>query len=512
MNESNKIIAKNTAFLYFRMLFVMLVSLFTSRFLLNRLGIENYGIFNVIAGLVVIFCFANVALLNATQRYITFCLAKDNIQLSNKVFNICLCLHFVIAIFVVLVGEVIGQYLIYNQMEIPQDKIDTAIFVLHFSLLTSLFSIVTVPFNSEIIAHEDMKFYSYISISAAIMKIGNIVLLYLFEDYLLEIFAILVFSNQFVVTLISILFCKMKYKEVFFRFQKDFILFKEIVFFSMWCLIGDLAWVLTTQGTNVLLNVFFGPTVNAARGIAVQVQTAIQNLSSNFSMALNPQITKNYSLKKMPRVHELFFISSKLSFFLVFLLSFPVFAETRFVLKTWLGIIPEHTIEFIRLTLIISLLYSIENPFTVTIFATGKVKSYQIVLGCFNLINMPVSYFILKYYKQEPEFVFIVVIVTIMISQYIRLLFLKRYAKINLLSFLKKIYFPCLLVVFVTYLLYIFIHNNFILFRDSLPNMALCCFLSSIFIFFIGLNRNERLFIVSLVVNIFFKICKIKNK
>lgn len=497
MKDDNKIIAQNTIILYIRMIFVMFVSLFTSRIILNRLGVTDFGIFNVIGGLVVIFGFVNQALTNATQRFITFNLAKGDIVVSNKIFNLTLYLHFLIGICVFFLGESLGQYFLHTTMVIPDERIQASSLVLSFSLCSSFISITLVPFNAEIIAHEDMKVYASISIFEAVFKLLFVLSLYFFESHLLIIFSLLVLVNQIIVALLTIVFCNKKYEEVFLRFYKDFSFGKEIFSFSFWSLCGNIAWVLTTHGTNVLLNVFFNPAVNAARGISVQVQSAVSYFANSFNVAINPQITKNYSLEKLQRVHQLLLFSSRVSFFLLIIPSIPIFFEADYILKLWLGIVPEHTSNFVRLTLILILLESIGSPFNTAIFATGNIKYYHLTVGCCNLLNIPISYTVFKYFKLEPEFAYVVIIATTLVCQFFRLQFIKFYLKLDLLIFTKCVYIPCIIVLFSSFFFMKFLCEYIIC--NSFMNIFNGIILTSVCVFILGLNMRERNYIINLV-------------
>lgn len=504
MKEDNKKIAKNTVILYARMIFVMFVSLFTSRIILNRLGVTDFGIFNVIGGLVAILGFVNQALTNATQRFITFNLAKNNKCISNKIFNVSLYLHVMIGLCVVILGESVGQYFLQTEMVIPDEKMQAASFVLFFSLLSSFISISIVPFNAEIIAHESMKYFTLISVIETLVKLVFVLSLYLFDEFLLVIFSFFMFLNQLIVAFLTIVYCKKYYAEVFLKFHKDVSLFKDVISFSFWSLFGNLAWALTTHGTNVILNLFFNPSVNAARGISFQVQSAITTLANNFNMAINPQITKSYSLDNLKRVHQLLLFSSRVSFLLLLVPSIPIYLESDFVLNLWLGIVPEHTVNFVKLTLFLILIVAIENPFNTSIFATGNIKLYHIIVGCINLLNIPVLYIVFKYFKVGPELAYIVIIITTLFCQFVRLLFVKYYIKLSLTVFVKSVYIPCGIVLFVSLFATNFLRE--FLFFNSFINLLSEIVFTSVFVFILGLNDRERNFIIQNIKQKIFKV------
>lgn len=498
MKKDNRRIANNTIILYIRMIVVMFIGLFTSRIILNRLGVIDFGIFNVIAGLVMIMGFVNQALTCATQRYITFNLAQNKKDVSNKIFNLSLFLHITIAIVVLIIGESVGQFFLQTMMVIPSEKINAASIVLLLSLFVAFISISLVPFNAEIIAHEDLRFYAFVSIFETFLKLVCVLSLYLFEDNRLIVYSTLILLNQSIVAIIIIYYCKRRYEEVFIKISKDLTLYKEIFAFSFWSLIGDLAWTLTIHGTNVLLNLFFNPAVNAARGIAVQVQGAVSGLANNLNMAINPQITKNYSINDLQRVHNLLLVSSKLSFFLILIPSLPIYFEASFILELWLGVVPEHTVNFVKLTLILVLIESIGSPFNASIFATGRVKYYQLTIGCCNLLNIPIAYCVFKYFKQEPELVYVIVATTTFINQMFKLFYIKKYLKLRLYSFIKAVYVPCVSVFIICFLLFSNIHDKSF-FNNSFANIIINIACSFFIVFFIGLKSQEKKMLLALI-------------
>ena len=358
-SDNNKRIAKNTLLLYFRMLFTMAVSLYTSRVVLNTLGVEDFGVYNVVGGVVAMFGFINGSMSSATQRYITFALGKGDKTWLQTVFSTTLQIHTLIAGIIVLLGETVGLWFLYNKMQIPADRMDAAFWVLQCSIVATIVMIISVPYNADIIAHEKMSAFAYISILEVVLKLVIVYMLVVFSFDKLILYAFLLLAIQLLIRFCYSIYCNRHFEETKYRHVWDKALFKEMTGFAGWSLFGNLAGVLFSQGLNMLLNVFFGPIVNAARAVAVQVQSAIQQFVGNFQMALNPQITKTYAKGELGDMHSLMFRSARFSFFLLYFLSLPVLFETNFILTIWLKTVPENTVVFLRIMICTSLIYTL---------------------------------------------------------------------------------------------------------------------------------------------------------
>ena len=381
-SENNKRIAKNTLLLYIRMIFTMLISLYTSRVILNTLGITDFGIYNVVGGIISLLGFVTSSLGGASSRYITFELGKGNKNKLKKIFGNILSIHILFSIAIFILGETIGLWFFYNKLQIPLERFNAAFWVYQFSIFTSILSFISIPYNAVIIAHEKMSAFAYISIIDVILKLLIVYLLLIIPYDKLIIYSILFFCIQAFDRIIYGVYCSKHFEETHTKLQIDKNLFKELFDFAFWTMGGNLACIGYTQGLNILLNIFFGPAINAARGIAVQVQSVVRNFCLNFQTAINPQITKNYAKKDLAQMHSLIQISSKYSFLLLYLISLPLILEAPIVLKWWLGIVPEHTINFLRIILCTSLVVSLSNPFLISIYATGMIKKFQIIEGC----------------------------------------------------------------------------------------------------------------------------------
>lgn len=498
ISSNNKRIAKNTLLLYFRMLATMAVSLYTSRVVLNILGVEDFGIYNVVGGIVAMFGFINGSMTSATQRYLTFELGQNNRTQLTKVFSTSLSIHAIISFLIIVLAETVGLWFLWNKMQIPADRMNAAFWVFQCSVAASVIMIMSVPYNAAIIAHERMSAFAYISIIEVSLKLLIVCFLRYFHTDKLILYAALIVIVQLVIRLCYSWYCNRHFKETKYRWIWDKTLFCEMTGFAGWNLFGNLAAITFTQGLNLLLNMFFGPVVNAARGIAVQAQTAIGQFSSNFQTALNPQITKSYATGDMEYMHGLIFRSAKFSFFLLLLLSLPVLIETKAILTLWLKIVPDHTVVFLRIMLCTTWVYAVSNPLITAASATGKIKLYQSVVGGLLLLILPISYLCLR--LGLPAYsVFIVHLVIEITAQFARLLMLKRMIKLSLREYFSKVVWCIFKVTAIALAVpqaVIYCHPQHGVW--NLLMVCLVCTLStSISIYYFGLTSGEKTFISS---------------
>ena len=484
----------------------MLISLYTSRVVLNTLGVSDYGIYNVVGGVVAMFGFINGSMATSTQRYITFALGKGNLERLQTVFSTALQIHFLIAALIVLLGETVGLWFLYEKMQIPADRMNAAFWVLQCSILSTVVMIISVPYNADIIAHEKMSAFAYISILEAVLKLAIVYALLLSSYDKLIFYAFLILAVQLLIRFCYNSYCHRHFLESKYKHIWDKSLFKEMTGFAGWSMFGNLASVLFGQGLNMLLNVFFGPVVNAARAVAVQVQNAIQQFVGNFQMALNPQITKTYAKGEMEEMHQLMFRSARFSFYLLFLLSLPVLFETNFILTIWLKTVPENTVTFLRIMICISLLYTLSNPLMVANQATGKVRKYQAICGSILLMILPISYVCLK--LGCPAYsVFVVHFIMESITQIVRMFMLRPLIGIRVrdyfINIYKKISFVIILSIIVPFVVYENLNDS--IFRFFI--VCIVCVLSvGMVVYTIGLSNNERVFVREKVGTIMNKI------
>lgn len=488
----NKRIAKNTALLYVRMLFSMVVGLFTSRVILASLGVVDYGINNVVGGVVAMFGFLNAAMTTSTQRYLTYELGRGDTERLGLTFMTSMYIHILIAVAVVVLAETVGLWFLKNKIVIPDGREVAAMYCYQFAILSTVISILSYPFNAAIVSHERMSAFAYISILDVILKLAIAYILYTVNSDKLIVYSILLFSVQILLTLIYVIYCRKHFEETHFRRLWDTKLLKEMGSFAGWNMWGNIAWILFTQGINILLNIFFGPVVNAARGVAVQAQGTIMQFSGNFQTAINPQITKTYSQNDLTNMHRLIFRSSKFTFFLLLCLSLPVILEADVILSVWLKEVPEYTAIFLRLMLCIAIIDAVANPLMVSAAATGKVKVYQSVVGGILLAIVPISYIVLKL-GGNPYSVFIVHLCICIIAFIVRLYIVKPLIKITIPDYIANVIARCALVAIPAIGLSILFK---VLLPQSVLYAALVCCLSAatvaVFAYYVGLTEHER--------------------
>lgn len=490
--SNNKRIAKNTLMLYFRMLFTMVVSLYTSRVILNTLGVEDFGIYSVVGGVITLFTFINTAMVSSTQRFINFELATGDDNKLRSVFNTSLQIHALVSLAIIILGETIGLWFLLQKLVIPDVRMSAAMWVYQCSIISCVVNIMSAPYNADIIAHERMSAFAYISILEVSLKLLIVYLLVVMPYDKLIVYAILLLLVQLLIRYIYTRYCNKHFKESYFKAEINKPLLKEMAGFAGWSFCGNLAGVLCTQGLNIMLNIFFGPIVNAARGVAVQVQSAIWQFMSGFQTALNPQITKNYAKGNIIQMHSLIFRSARFSFFLLLFLSLPVLLETDFILTLWLKTVPENAVVFTQFMIFISLLYATVNPLVIANQATGKVKFYQMVVGGTLLLILPISYLALK--MGAPAYsVFIVHLCVEAAAQFFRMYILRKQIDLRMRDYFKNIYIPIIATVAVAIIIPILIHRQFTYGWMRFFIVSITCVCSvSISAFTIGLTKYER--------------------
>lgn len=490
--SDNKRIAQNTAVLYLRMLVMMFIGFFTARVMLNALGVNDYGINNVVGGLVSMFSLLSSSLSSATSRFMTFGLGKGDLGNLKKIFSTTVNIHIILALVVVISIETIGVWFLNHKMTIPSDRLYAANWVLQCSVVSFAIGLLSVPYNSAIIAHEKMSAFAYMTIFDAVFKLIIVFSIYFYGGDKLILFSFLMLLQSIIRQAIYWIYCKRKFAECVYTCRRNRELEKNIFNFAGWNFIGCTAGLMKDQGVNIVINLFTGPTVNAARGIAMQVNGIINQFTGNFMMAINPQITKSYAAGDFERMHQLIYQGTRLSYYLFMIFSIPVFFEIQNILYIWLGQVPEHTILFARLVLILSLAEIISNALITAQLATGKIKKYQIVVGGILLLNLPISYFLL-YIGMIPEITIIVAIVISQICLAARLWFLRSMIKLPAKQFLNKVYFNVIIVTAIAsvapLICYMTITSSFIRFFIVCTVSVIS---SMITIYFIGCSEEER--------------------
>ncbi|KAA6340454.1 hypothetical protein EZS27_011675 [termite gut metagenome] len=470
----------------------MLVSLYTVRVVLETLGEIDYGIYNVVGGIVTMFSFLSSTMASASQRFFAFEIGKNNFQRLKEIFSLTLLSYIGIALLVFLLAETFGLWFVNTQLTIPSDRIDAVNYIYQFSILSFIVSIFSTPYQAIIIAREKMNVYAYVSIVESILKLLIVYLLVLFSFDKLKLYAILVFFVTFFVTLIYIFYCRRNFKESFYFFYWESKKMMEIVSYAWWNMIGTVAGLLRNQGVNILLNVFFGPVVNTARAIAYQVNAVLSNFSNNFYIAVHPQIIKYYSSKQLEEMNDLVFRSSKLAFYLVMILFIPLILETEYILRLWLNDLPKHTVIFVQLVIINTLINVLNNPLTCAIQATGKIIILQLTISVLNLTILPISYLFLRW-GMQPEITMIISICISILCFFPRLLLVKKYVGISIILFFKKVLFVVIIVFILSIIPPIIINLNMesSLYRFLLVTLTVLLF--SIWVIYkIGLTINEK--------------------
>lgn len=396
MQSSNKTIAKNTLFLYFRMMFTMVVALFTSRVILQKLGVDDYGIYQAVGGVVGFLSFINGALSTGSSRFLTYALGEGNAEKLKNTFVTTLNIHILIALLVVLVAETGGLWFVYNKMIIAPERIDAAVYTYHLSILTSVFTLTQVPYNASIIAHERMSVYAYMSIFEVCAKLLICYLLTLGGFDRLMLYATLLLVVQVSVMLFYRFYCSRNFEEAHFSLKFDKKIFKEIAAFSGWSMFASTSIALNSQGVLILLNMFFSPAVVAARAISLQVNMAANQFVSNFRQAANPQIVKKYAAGDYEGSKHLLLESTKYSYYMMYMISLPVCILAYPLLKMWLGVVPEYTVPFLQIVIMQSLFQVFDTSFYMALYAKGQIKQNALISPILGFLIFPVTYILFK--------------------------------------------------------------------------------------------------------------------
>lgn len=506
-SENTKRIAKNTLMLYGRMLFSMVVSLYTSRVILNALGVVDYGIFSVVGGFVSMFSLISSSLSSAVSRYLTFELGRGDKERLTKAFSTSLLIHVCLAIIVLFTAETLGVWFVNNKMTIPANRIYAANWVFQTSVLSFLFGILRVPYNASIISHEKMSVFAYMGILDTTLKLVIVLLVahnhWEFDN--LIVYSVLLLVISIVLLILCLWYCLSHFEECNLRidFNKEF--WREISSFSLWSFIGCAAGILKDQGVNVLFNTLVGPVLNAARGIAGSVNNAVSSFAGNFMTALNPQITKSYATGDKQYTYYLVERGSRFSFYILLFLAIPILLETDFILTIWLKQWPEHSSNFVRLILLLSMIDSLSNTLITLQNATGRIRNYQLVVGTILLLNFPLSYICLKV-GLEPESTYVVALIIAVMCLMVRLLFVRKSAHLPLKNYMKNVVLNVSMVGVVALLIPSALH---ILMPYGLGRLLVVISASiistTLSIFFVGCTNGERSFITDKMISIILK-------
>lgn len=495
--ENNKRIAKNTAFLYFRMLLIMLVSLYTSRVVLQTLGVVDFGIYNVVGGVVTMLAFFNSSLNTATQRYMNYEMGKNNAEGLAKVFSMSFIGFCIIAVITAVLAESVGLWFIYNRLVIPPDRLNVAVIVFHLSVLTFIVNILLIPYSAAIIAHEHMSIYAYISIAEVVLKLLLVFLLQVIDCDKLILFGVMVCVVSCLVALSYRYYCVRQFRECRLKWVWDKSLLKGLFSFSGWMLSGTMTNMLSTQGVNMLINMFFGPAMNAARAVAMQVNGAVGAFEANFMTAVRPQIVKSYAQEDWYYMYRLVFSSSKCSFYLLFVLVLPILFNTHSILALWLKEVPDYAALFTQLVLIDLLINAAYGPIAYVSQASGKIRDYQIVISVGFILIAVLTWLAFKM-KFPVEYAFIITIAIDIIGLFARLWVLQRTVQFPVLAYFKKVMSPVMLVFTLSLLSAYFISGCFDseTFVGMIGNAMGSCLVAGGLIWIIGMEQAEKQMVI----------------
>lgn len=493
-SSNNKRIAKNTLLLYVRMLILMFIGLFTSRIVLQGLGVNDYGVYNVVGGVVAMFAILSNTLNAAIVRFISVELGNKDQTKLNAVFCSSLTTQIILIVIIFVLLESIGVWFVNFKLVIPQERLYAANWVFQFSVLTFILNMWSVPYNATIIAHEKMTAFAYVSVYEGIAKLGVAYTILYYSHDKLVLYSFLLCLVGLSVRMIYGIYCKKHFNECKFRFNIDRKLLSEMFSFAVWNFIGSSSTIIRDQGGNILINIFYGPAVNAARGLAITVNSAVMGFVGNFMTAVNPQIYKSYSSGDIEYSNKLVLESTRLSFFIILLVGAPVLTTTPFLLKLWLVDIPEHTENFVRLVILFSMCESLAGPLLTLTYATGKIKIYQIIIGSLQIFSIPLAYFLMKSGHFNPEVLYYVTIFISIICGFSRLIILRKLVSFSIRDFFICVYLKVVLVSFLDfiaiYTLCYYISQNSI--DGFIVNGLLSLIITACFIYFVGLTKSDK--------------------
>lgn len=495
--SNNKRIAKNTIALYIRTLITMAVGLYTSRVVLNVLGVEDFGTYNVVGGVVAMFSIITSSLSQAISRYLTYELGRGNKVQLNTIFCTSVNIQILMSVIVVLLMEGVGIWFLNNKMNIAADRMYATNWVFQFSILTFVTNLISVPYNAVIIAHERMKVFAYVSILEALLKLFIVAGLLLSSIDKLIMYAFLQFMVSIVIRMVYGTYCKRHFEECNYSFIFNKQLLKQMIGFAGWNSTGVVAWIFNTQGINIISNIFFNVTINAARGVATQVEGIVKGFVNNFMTSVRPQIIKSYSSGNKEYLFRLLCSSTKFSFFLMLFFVVPFMFEAETILGIWLGKYPEYAPSFLRLTMIFTLVSLLGDLFYTNILAIGKLKHYIISETIITALVFPLSYLLFSI-GYPPEIPYILFISAYFLLIFVRLVFLRKEEGFPIRMYLKTVLLPVITTSCVSCIVPFAFKNI----ESELNNIVgfifeifICIVSVVISIYFIGLNHKEKSFV-----------------
>ena len=506
MSIDNNRIAKNTILLSFRTIIIMFVTLFTSRVVLQALGVEDFGVYSAVGGIVAIFSMITTSMSSAISRFLTYSLGKGDYNNLSRVYSTSINIQFCIIIIIGILTLLLGEWLLLNYMVIPSSSLVAARVVLRFSIITFVLQFITVPFRSLIIAYERMAVFAYLGIIEVILKLLVAYLLYVATSSKLVVYSVLLCGVTLIILLIHIVYCRKSFPSVKYSFNINFPVVKEMLGFSIWSLLPNTAYLLNTQGINVLMNMFFGVLANAARGIATQVESAISTFVGNFTTALNPPITKAFAAGDINGMIVLIRRGVKFSFIIILMIAVPLVVECEQILEIWLGEVPKYAVSFAQCAILSSLVLQMGNPMITGILATGNIRRYQIEVTLIGCMVFPLTWIAYKF-NSSPQISYVIFILIYLFLNLVRMMALRRLIKFPMKDFLKDEMLKMGVVFIISFVLTFLISN---LLSASFFRLIIIflfsCLLTSLSSYLILLDTREREFIVSKIVFIINKL------
>lgn len=503
MHSSNKTIAKNTIYLYFRMMLTMLVSLYTSRVILEVLGIDDYGTYQAVGGIVAMLAFINGALSNGTSRFLTYELGTGNYSKLERTFSTLLSLHIFIAIIIVIVAETAGLWFVKNKLVIPEGRMEAALFAYHMSVITSVITVTQVPYNASIISHEKMSVYAYLSIIETVAKLLIVYSLTLFDWDKLKLYALLLCVLQISIALYYRYYCTRRFTETRYKFILDRFIVKEVLGYSVWNLISSISIPLKNQGLIIILNMFFSPAVVTARSLANQVNMAASQFVQNFRTAVNPQIVKKLASGDMSGSHSLLLSSTKYSYYMMLALCLPICLLAEPLLKLWLGEVPEYTVIFLQLAIISSLFQVFDNSFYTALYAIGRIKENALISPILGILTFPLTYVLFKFGYSPVIMGWILLCLYAILGVVVKPILIVKYAEYKWKD-IAELFAQCLKVTMLSVILPVVLYvcrNRF--FDSDITSFVSILFLSlfsvAITVWTLGLSHDMRSRIILLV-------------
>jgi len=489
---SNKRIAKNTLVLYVRMIFMTLLGLYTSRVILQTLGVVDYGVWSAVGGVISMMGLLTKSLSRSISRHLTFELGKGDMKKLEMVFSTSVNVQIAISLLVLLVGSTLGMWFLNNKMNIPAGRLDAAGWVMWSCIINFMIGLLNVPYNAAIVSHEKMSVYAYMTIFEAVLNLSVVGALYFSPVDKLKTYAVLAVCASMIVRAIYMIYCRRKFDECRYRFVFNVPMLKELTGFAGWNFFGEGAWVFNTQGIDLLVNIYFGVTLNAARGIAGQVNAIASKFVANFMTALEPQITKTYAAGNLPQMHQLVCRGAKFSFFLTILFAIPLSFEAERVLAIWLGVVPDYAVAFVRLTFVSAITTVLGNTLVTAQFATGRIKKYQIVMTICGFWVFPLTWIAFKL-GGGPIWSYIIFIAVYFGLVFVRLYLVKDLINISWKMFLKDVLLKCAVVLILAVIPPMALMLTM---PSSILRFILVCLVSfvtsSLIIYWVGMSKEEQ--------------------